>query len=500
MPTDRQRRDDPAAARAEVPWTPGRVVAAGLLVVSVLLLLLVGISGPSAAKPPLGPGGHELPWAPGPWLVTALMWTAYVLGATGVLLHLRWGLPTRGPWTWLLLLPALPVVALGWATAVGSADHTNYAAYGRISVLGGDPYLTPPNAWPGHDPVISAVRPPWDGTPSIYGPLATLLQQAASAAGGASLRATVVWWQVICLVAFFAVAALLHQSGAGRGRVAALWLANPLVIGLAVFGAHVDVVAAALVLLTLWAAPRSAFVAGLFAGLAVSTKVTAAVVVVAVVLAWWTHERRGWGWRSARFVTGALVAAVPLHWWAGPHVFDQLERARRSISLATPWRLVYQLVSGPLGGSSARTLVTVLSVLVALVLVVALGRLTRGLAPAGVLGTATRWTFVLSTAYALSAAYSLPWYLLLTWATLPLLGASVLDRALLAHLLAVTLAYVPGRVEGMTATVQRVTLWVRRVPVPYAVLLVWGWLTLAAWRGSSRSPAPRPPASAPPPR
>ena len=24
----------------------------------------------------------------------------------------------------------------------GSADHTNYAAYGRIAALGGDPYLT----------------------------------------------------------------------------------------------------------------------------------------------------------------------------------------------------------------------------------------------------------------------------------------------------------------------------------------------------------------------
>jgi hypothetical protein len=493
------RRDERPTTGADVRWTPRRATAAGLVLASVLLLLLVGIAGPSAAKPPLGPGGPELPWAPGPWLVTVLLWTAYVLGALGVHLHLRWGLPTRGPWTWALALPAV-AVATGWATAFGSADHTNYAAYGRIAVLGGDPYLTAPNAWPGHDPVIAAVRPPWDGTTSIYGPFATLLQQAASALGGANLRATVLWWQVVCLVAFAVVPMLLEQSGASRSRVLALWLANPLVLGLAVFGAHVDVVAAALVVLTLWAAPRSALVAGLFAGLAVSTKVTAAVVVLAVLVAWWVHERRGWGWRAARFVGGVLVTAVPLHWWAGPHVFDQLERARRSISLATPWRLVYQLLDGPLGGSAARTVVTVLSVAVALLLVVVLGRLTRGLAPAGVLGTATRWTFVLSTAYALSAAYSLPWYLLLTWATLPLLGASVLDRALLVHLLAATLAYVPGRVEGMTATVQRVTLWVRRVPVPYAVLLVWVWLTRAAWSGSSRSLAPRPPASVPPPR
>ena len=128
------------------------------------------------------------------------------------------------------------------------------------------------------------------------------------------------------------------------------------------------------------------------------------------------------------------------------------------------------------------------------VLVVVLTRLTRGLAPASTLGTAARGTFVLSTAYALSAPYSLPWYLVLTWATLPVLAASVLDRALLLHVVAMTLAYVPGRVEAMTPAVERATLWVRRSVVPYAVLLVWGWLTLAAARAWRPSPSPRPPA------
>ena len=101
---------------------------------------------------------------------------------------------------------------------------------------------------------------------------------------------------------------------------------------------------------------------------------------------------------------------------------------------------------------------------------------------------------MLSTAYALSAPYSLPWYLVLTWATLPVLAASVLDRALLVHFFALAVAYVPGRVEAMTPAVERATLGVRRSVVPYAVLLVWAWLTLAAARGWRRSPGPRPPA------
>jgi hypothetical protein len=101
---------------------------------------------------------------------------------------------------------------------------------------------------------------------------------------------------------------------------------------------------------------------------------------------------------------------------------------------------------------------------------------------------------VLATAYTLAAPYSLPWYDLLTWAILPVLAASVLDTVLVVRLATMAAAYVPGRVVGMTPTVERVSLWVRRVPVPYAGLLVWGWLTLAATRASSRSPEPRPPA------
>jgi cytochrome b subunit of formate dehydrogenase len=101
---------------------------------------------------------------------------------------------------------------------------------------------------------------------------------------------------------------------------------------------------------------------------------------------------------------------------------------------------------------------------------------------------------VLTTAYTLAAPYSLPWYALLTWATLPLIAASILDQALLVHLLVMALAYVPGRVVGMTPGVERVTLWVRRTLAPYAVLLVWVWLTLAALRESRQSASPRPPA------
>ena len=80
-------------------------------------------------------------------------------------------LPTAGRLnSWLASLGVLALLT----GPFGSADHTNYAAYGRISALGGDPYLTPPSAWSPADPVVSGVEPPWTDTVSVYGPFATL--------------------------------------------------------------------------------------------------------------------------------------------------------------------------------------------------------------------------------------------------------------------------------------------------------------------------------------
>ena len=468
------------------------------LTASFALLVVVGVVGPSAAKPALGPRGWapgDLPWSPTSAVVTAMLWTAYVLGALAVGAGLL-GVAATGRalrWRWPLLLALLALAT----SPFGSADHTNYAAYGRIAAQGGDPYLTPPIAWAGgHDPVTSLVEPPWTDTVSVYGPFATLLQSLCSHLGGASMRETVWCWQVLVVLCWLGVRALLLRTSASPRRVDVLWTLNPVVFGIGVLGGHVDLVASALALGAVVAAARSPLLAGVLAGLAVSSKVTYGAAGLAVLIAWWTGQRREFPWRAARLVVGALVVVVPLHLWAGPHVYDQLGAARRSISLATPWRLLYRLLVGPLGGGATRTLVSWLAVALALVLLVVLAVATRRVTPTTTTGQAARWTLVVSTAYTLAAPYSLPWYDLLTWATLPVLAASALDAVLLVRLTAMALAYVPGRVHGMSATVERLSLFVRRDVVPYAVLLVWGWLTLVAGAGWRRSSAPRPPARA----
>jgi hypothetical protein len=83
----------------------------------------------------------------------------------------------------------------------------------------------------------------------------------------------------------------------------------------------------------------------------------------------------------------------------------------------------------------------------------------------------------------------------LVWAFLPLLAAGAVDAVLLLRLGSVAMAYVPGRVVGMTPAVERLTLGVRRRVVPWVGLVGWLWLlrlSRGAGRGSRRTPAPRP--------
>ena len=209
----------------------------GVLTTSFAVLVLVGVAGPSAAKPALGPRGWapgSLAWAPTSAVVTALLWAAYALGAAAVGLGLVRTPTTREAalrWRWPLLLAHLTLAT----SPFGSADHTNYAAYGRIAAGGGDPYVTPPSAWAGgHDPVTSLVEPPWTDPVSVYGPFATLLQSLCSHLGGTSMRETVWLWQVLCVLSWLAVRLLLLRASTSPARVDVLWTLNPVVFGVGV--------------------------------------------------------------------------------------------------------------------------------------------------------------------------------------------------------------------------------------------------------------------------
>ncbi|MBR7744269.1 hypothetical protein KC207_13320 [Phycicoccus sp. BSK3Z-2] len=519
--------DGPTRRRRPRPEVARRVT----LTVSLLLLLLVGLSRPNAAQPDLLPRG----WAPGPVLpvsldpavLTALLWAAYALAAVTLLLATRTlpG-PLRG-WRVPGLLGAVTLLAAPF----GSADHVNYLAYGRILVTGGDPWLVSPVEWGGGaDPVTSRVEEPWTEEPSVYGPAGTAVFGVAARLGGENLREGVWVWQLVLVLAWLAVRAALRATlpADRHGRVDVFWTLNPFVVGVGVLGAHVDVLAAAFVLAAVLAAARlpgtpGALLAGALVALAGSTKVTYAVAAVALAVGWWVVGGPMAALRrSAVLVLGALVIAGPLHLWAGEHVYDQLDRSRQAVSLATPWRLLLDAVDtvGPFG---VRDVIGVGAAVLAVVLALALTRATApdpgtptasvarsaDLPPAATRSSAgpdafaplvLRVLVVLHLAYSLAASYSLPWYDAVVWAALPALAASAVDVLAVLRGLVAALAYVPGRVLGMTPGVEEVTLGFRADVAPFLVAALWVLavrLGVRGGRAGSRSrPAPR---GAPPP-
>ncbi|MFO7253043.1 MAG: polyprenol phosphomannose-dependent alpha 1,6 mannosyltransferase MptB, partial [Actinomycetes bacterium] len=255
----------------------------------IALTILIGLLGPSVMVPHLpGPPGqppYSLGLGPGPHLAIALGAAALVAGALGLAAGLAalargWAPDPRR----LLLAGCLAAVVLAFLPPSGSADHLNYAAYGRIAALGLDPYHTTPAALPA-DPVAAAVEE-WRGTPSVYGPVATAVQAVASLVGGVSVRLTVFAMELVNAAAFVAVAVLLYRHAApgDRARAALLWAANPLVLYHLAAGMHVDTLAVACVIAALVAKGRGEWPAapahrlagaGALLGLGVAVKVTA---------------------------------------------------------------------------------------------------------------------------------------------------------------------------------------------------------------------------------
>ena len=467
--------------RLRTPWVATTAAALGLLG-------LVGALGDSAAVPGLGPVSATPPWdldagAPA-WAVSALSAAGYVAGACAVLLGLRLvsrGWVPRNPGR-LLAVGALAALLLTLVPPVGSADHLSYVAYGRIAAAGDDPYAVAPITWrDGHDPVAGAVQPPWQKTPSVYGPVATALQAGTAVAGGGSLRHTVWWWQLVCAAAFvvtaFAVDRLAGADPVRRTRAAVLWTLNPLLLGQLVLGAHLDVVAVAFGIAGLAVAGRprlgaaAALVAGLLLGAAVATKAPYALFALAAV----------WGLRRlprselARVVgsgaVGAAAVVVPAQLWAGPHVFDQLRSASRFTSLASPWRAVANLGDLVLGRGAVNAVATYLALALAAGLAVLLWRRRVHALPASAGDPdAVRAALALTVAWALVAPYALPWYDAMVWAPLAVVGPSLLDVVLPLRLLVLACAYVPGRVVGLTPRVEAVTLGIRTYVAPVLVL------------------------------
>ncbi len=451
-------------------------VPAVALGVSIALMTVVGLLGPSAVTLRLagavrGRPPFSLGLDPPAGVAIGLTVAALLLGAGGLLAALR---AMRDGW----VPDARRWLAGGVAAVLGfllvppasSGDALIYAAYGRTAALGGNPYVDNPRALLAFgDPVGTATEGPWQGVTSVYGPVATAVQEAASRLAGASMQQTVWWLSVADAVAWVGAGLLLLALAGGdrsaRSRVLVLYWANPLLLWAVPFGGHNDGQALVFALAALLALRTRALVAGAalsgaLIGVAGAVKLTEGVVGLGLL---WAVRRRPAAAAAMCAAAAAVLAIAYLPHW--PEVFDQTSTNSAFVSSASPWRWVRGLLDLALPGSVARRVVSLAAWLaVAAVATLLFRRLVlpaqprpglRGPDVPGAAGTAgagpariadaARAVVAVTVAWMVLGSYTLPWYDLVAWAPLTLVVASRLDVLLLVRTATVCLAYVATR-------------------------------------------------------
>jgi hypothetical protein len=423
------------------------VVCIGL---AVLTMMFVSAAGPSGAvvttpRPSVGPPwwfALHLPVVP----LTLLLWVAAMVGAVGVaaaLVAVARG--ARPPIRALLAAVFVATAVFTVLPAAGSSDTLDYAAYGRMVVLGHDPYrMTPLVFRRTGDPVAVTAPIAWERDHSDYGPLATLEQAAAAELGGTSTARIVFWLKLWNALAFGLVVIvldrLLRSDPARRARAHLLWSVNPLLLWGLLASGHVDAVPVAcgllgLVLVKAWQPdehpPVLKFLAaGALAGAATDFKITFALFGLGVAWA---------GRKSIRSVlaavAGALAVLIPSYLWFGSAAITVLAN-HRDATADTLWRLFGQTFLRP---SPLEVALVILPVF-AVVAVLLLWRLPDRLPEF----PAILPTFALTLAWMLAWPYQRPWYDAAVICLLVLFRASRLDWVILVQLAVTTGEFVPG--------------------------------------------------------
>lgn len=428
-----------------------RIVVAGVAA-SVLLMAVVGLSGPSAAEPWIGRPTPAPPWfrpmhLPDAW-VTVMLWTAVILGCVAVSAGLSLVRTGRAPSPARLAAGgALAVAVLVVVPPVGSTDLMDYAAYGRIASVGHSPYTTTPyQLGRTGDPVARLSSHAWRHKPSVYGPAATAAQWLASRMAGASAARTVWWLKLENALAFLVVALALDRMTAGdrarRARAHLLWTLNPLMLWAVVAGGHIDGLSVALAMAGLWAlrsAGRRPLAAGFCGGLLLggATAVKAPFALLAAGGAWsWRRSPR----TLVMGALGTLLAIVPGYLLAGGAAVDAVIRRGERMSRSSPWHLGAELA----GGRPPAWVVTWGALLLAVALAAVFA---RGLPAEPPEAPGVRLALALSLAWLISSQVYYPWYETMVFSLLAVMPASRVDVLLVIRGGIAALGCIPGAVE-----------------------------------------------------
>ena len=429
-------------------WLAGFGIGSAILIMFGASMVRQDWMYPPVPVPAVGPP-FELHVHVSNLIVVLALWAAALLATGGIVAGLaaaRRG--ARGPIRLILVAAAVGVLALMVLPPSGSTDALDYASYGRLAILGHNPYVATPIYLRITDPFFGQSIPVrWQHQVSLYGPAATIEQYLAAKLGGDSMARVVFWLKLWNSLAFAAVAVVLDRvlraRPAARLRAHLLWTINPLLLWDLIAAGHLDVVAAAAGLIGLLAVGRQppdglrprlwrAVAAGALIGVAADIKIDYALFGIG--LAW--ALRRSLPALLAAGV-GALAVLGPTYAWLGKPAFLALAARRDKTSQDSFYRFANL--------TNWRYLI-VLAVLLFIALAVLL--LWR-MPPGDRLRPAIRPALAISLAWLVIWPYQLPWYDAIIICLLVLYPASRLDWLVLARLGAATIANMPGDPNGV---------------------------------------------------
>jgi len=187
-----------------------------------------------------------------------------------------------------LAVAAIWCVPLFFAPPVASGDVYAYAAQGRVSAAGADPYEVGAGAFLAGTPTGDSVDPFWASTPSSYGPLWIGVSEAVARAAGERPALAVTLFRLVAVAgvaaAAFAASAVARRSGSDPALVTALVAGSPIVVVHLVGGAHNDALMIGLAAVAVAAAASGSVLVGV-AGCSLAAAVKAPAFVVLAVVA-----------------------------------------------------------------------------------------------------------------------------------------------------------------------------------------------------------------------
>ena len=464
-------------------WRSHPRVGLGMIIGSTLGIAGVSFFGPSAVTLKLGPRNGSLlpPWyLPSTWGISLGDWVAVVLtylciavGAFGMWILLRALAAGWRPVAKKLLYTGIGLqIVVSLVTPLTSADVEMYAAYGRLQVLGRDPYeITVGEIFrTQYDAVLYWTERPWQDTPSVYGPVVSASQVLANRLGGASMHDIVFWLQMFCLIPMLLIGIIAYRLAAGnpvlQTRVALFTLVNPAMIWAVTAQAHNEALAVMFAFAAIAAMRRWPWLAGLLIGIAGGAKVNMVLFGIAIL----------WGYRREpkKLAVVAATAAVPLLIFYGLWQPSALLSAARNTTYvnAGAWAgPVFGLLTKFMSWNIAKIIINIVAIVGWVVIAGMLFRLVETRPLPGIddhivdpmkdpTSVAVRTAVVLYASWLITTPNSFSWYDLMAWTPLAVAAASRLDSLMLWRTTWLSAAFVTGRAipyaRGLTTTGARI--------------------------------------------